>query len=210
MVTAIVTLSTALVFPVIMVILLWPLGLDGLWLNQAASYIPVGVIAFVMLRRTQKTLAPHHATQQSVKVTLAQHEIIKQLASQGDCVIVGRCADILCREMDPLNIFVYADRFSKLARCQSRAEENEHFSEKEMLRKMKKIDKERAAYHELFTEETWGRKESYHLCINTSGREIKTLVPALAEYAKIWFDQKKLPGETQCASRSKNAGDVLK
>ena len=56
---AILTLSTAIVFPLIMVVLLWPLGLDGLWLNQAATYIPVGIIAFCMLRKTQKELAPH-------------------------------------------------------------------------------------------------------------------------------------------------------
>jgi len=55
---AILTVSTAIVFPLLMVALLWPLGLDGLWLNQAATYIPVGIIAFVMLRRTQKELAP--------------------------------------------------------------------------------------------------------------------------------------------------------
>ena len=55
---AILTLSTALVFPLIMVAVLWPLGLDGLWLNQAATYIPVGIIAFFMLRKTQKELAP--------------------------------------------------------------------------------------------------------------------------------------------------------
>lgn len=53
------TVSTAIVFPLIMVVLLWPLGLDGLWLNQAATYIPVSIIAFIMLRRTQKSLAPH-------------------------------------------------------------------------------------------------------------------------------------------------------
>ena len=55
---AILTVSTAIVFPLLMVGLLWPLGLDGLWLNQAATYIPVGIIAFFMLRKTQKTLAP--------------------------------------------------------------------------------------------------------------------------------------------------------
>ena len=54
----VITLSTAIVFPLIMVVVLWPLGLDGLWLNQAASYVPVGVIAFIMLRKTQKDLAP--------------------------------------------------------------------------------------------------------------------------------------------------------
>ena len=55
---AILTVSTAIVFPLLMVVLLWPLGLDGLWLNQAATYVPVGIIAFYMLRKTQKELAP--------------------------------------------------------------------------------------------------------------------------------------------------------
>jgi putative MATE family efflux protein len=55
---AILTLATAIVFPLLMVGLLWPLGLNGLWLNQAATYIPVGIIAFVMLRRTQHEMAP--------------------------------------------------------------------------------------------------------------------------------------------------------
>lgn len=54
---AILTLSTAIIFPLIMVVVLWPLGLDGLWLNQAATYIPVGIIAFFMLRKTQKSMA---------------------------------------------------------------------------------------------------------------------------------------------------------
>lgn len=54
----ILTLSTAIIFPLVMVAVLWPLGLDGLWLNQAATYVPVGIIAFIMLRRTQKELAP--------------------------------------------------------------------------------------------------------------------------------------------------------
>lgn len=98
--------------------------------------------------------------QQSVKVAAAQHEMIRQLALQGDCVIVGRCADVLCRDMNPLNIFVYADRLSK-----------------------------RAKYRELFTEEKWGRKEYYHLCINTSGKEIKTLVSSIAAYVNVWFEE---------------------
>ncbi|MGM9680986.1 MAG: AAA family ATPase [Eubacteriales bacterium] len=134
-----------------------------------------------------RLVAPHPMTQQSVAITVSEHELIKELAQQGDCVIVGRCADIVLREMNPMNIFVYADRQSKLIRCKNRADEKEHFSEKEMLRKMRQIDKERAAYRAMFCEEAWGKKESYHLCINTSGREIKTLIPAVADYVKLWF-----------------------
>ena len=130
------------------------------------------------------------ALQQPVKIAVAQQEMIRQLALQGDCVFVCPCADVLCKDLNPLNMFVYADRLSKLKRCETRADESECLSEKELLRKMKQIDKERAAYRELFTEEKWGRKEHYHLCINTSGKEIKTLVPAIAAYVNIWFEQK--------------------
>ena len=134
-------------------------------------------------------MAHQPAAQYPVKIAVAEHDIIRQLAEQGDCVIVGRCADVVCRDMHPFNIFVYANRLSKLQRCKSRAEKEERYSEKEMLRKMKDIDKERAAYRGLFTEEEMGNIESYHLCVNTSGKEIKALIPALAAYVNAWFGQ---------------------
>lgn len=136
-----------------------------------------------------RLIIPHPATHQPMKIVAAEHELIRQLAAESDCVVVGRCADIVCRDMHPFNIFVYADRASKLQRCRERATINEHFSEKEMLRRMKQIDKERAAYRNLFIEDDWGNKEPYHLCINTSRMNIKALIPAIAEYAKIWFAQ---------------------
>lgn len=135
-------------------------------------------------------VAPPPAKQQAVQVAVAEHETIKQLASEGDCVIVGRCADVILQDRNPLNIFVYADTESKLARCKSRAGESEHFSEKDMLKKIKQIDKERAMYYGLFSEKEWGEKESYHLCINTSNKEIKTLIPGIAAYVNFWFEQK--------------------
>lgn len=133
----------------------------------------------------------HTAPNQSMKVVLAERDVIKRLAAQGNCVIVGRCADILLSDMTPLNIFVYADCASKLERCGKRAATEETLSAREMQKKMKKIDKERAAYRALFTEDRWGNKESYHLCINTSGKEIKRLVPAIAVYAKAWFEEEE-------------------
>lgn len=68
------------------------------------------------------------ALQQPVKVAAAQQELIRQLTLQGDCVIIGHCADILCKDKNPFNIFVYADRLSKLMRCEKRAGENEHYN----------------------------------------------------------------------------------
>lgn len=157
--------------------------------NHVAHVSEKDIRVFYHTTIAHRLVTPHPIAQQSISITVAEHTLIKELAQQGDCVIVGRCADVICREMHPFNIFVYADKLSKLARCEERADKNERLSEKDLLRKMKQIDKERAAYWALFTEEDWGRKESYHLCVNTSGKEIKTLVPAIAEYAKLWFAQ---------------------
>lgn len=125
----------------------------------------------------------------SVQVAVTQQKIIKQFAGQGDCVIVGRCADVILQEFYPMNLFVYADQRSKLARCAQRMPEGENLSSSELLRKMKQIDKDRAAYRGLFTDTQWGRREAYHLCINTSDHEIKALIPPLAEYVSCWFAQ---------------------
>ncbi len=129
------------------------------------------------------------AAQQPLQITAAEQAVIKQLAKEGDCVIVGRGADIILNDIKPMNIFVYADKESKLARCRERAPKGENLSDKEILRNMKQIDKERMAYHNLLSETEWGSKESYNLLINTSGKKIKTLIPGIAEYVKLWFEE---------------------
>lgn len=42
-------------------------------------------------------------------ITSAQNQLMKELASQGDCIMVGRCADVILQDYKPMNIFVYAD-----------------------------------------------------------------------------------------------------
>ena len=162
---------------------------SGLDKNYVAHVSENDIRVFYPATIAHRLIAPHPVMQQPVSVAVAEHELLKKLASEGDCVIIGRCADVVLREQKPLNLFVYADTQSKLARCQQRAEAGETLTERDLLRKMKQIDKERAAYRELFTESDWGKKEAYHLCVNTSGKEIKTLIPALAEYVRLWFGE---------------------
>ena len=53
---------------------------------------------------------------------------------------------------------------------------------------MKEIDKSRADLRKMLADTAWGDKAGYHLMINTSGKEIKSLIPGLAEYARAYFD----------------------
>ena len=49
----ILSLTTALIFPVLFILLLWPLGLNGLWLNLAATSVAGGVLAIVLLKKAK-------------------------------------------------------------------------------------------------------------------------------------------------------------
>lgn len=89
------------------------------------------------------------ASQAQPNLLAEQAKIICELARKSDCVIVGRAADVLTREHSPFNIFVYADTPAKLLRCRERAAADEQLSEREMLRRMKRIDAGRAANYAL-------------------------------------------------------------
>lgn len=126
--------------------------------------------------------------QDATKLLVAEEKIIRALAKKGnDMVIVGRGADVILSNYKPLNIFVYADMDSKLTRCRWRAPKNEALTDKELARKIKQVDTGRARQRKLLTDKDWGDKGSYHLCINTTGTNIKSLVSCVAEFAKCYF-----------------------
>lgn len=120
-----------------------------------------------------------------------QHKIIKELAEKGDCVIVGRGADAILEEYKPFRIFVYAETEAKMARCRSRASADEHLSDRELERKMRQIDKNRADNHDLIASTRWGERTAYDLCVNTTNVNIKEIISPIAEYAKHFFGEKE-------------------
>ena len=120
-----------------------------------------------------------------------QHKIIRGLAEKGDCVIVGRGADAILEMYKPFRIFVYADMDAKIARCRSRASADEHLTDRELERKIRQIDKNRADNHDLISSVRWGDRAGYDLCVNTTNIVIKDAVPAIAAYAEKYFEDKE-------------------
>ncbi len=117
-------------------------------------------------------------------VLVAQQKIIKAIGEKGNCVIVGRSADVILKDYKPFRIFVYADNDSKIARCRARAPEGEHYTDKQMLRRFKEIDGGRKKLHDLLGTHPWGDKANYDLMLNTTNVNIKAIIPALSEYIK--------------------------
>ena len=98
----------------------------------------------------------------------AQSEIILK-AAQGPCVIIGRRADQILRDLsNVVRIFITAkmeDRVKYVC-------ETEHLSPEEAQAKIEDIDKHRAKYYGGLDGMIWGRADNYDLCINVSGTSL--------------------------------------
>ena len=94
-----------------------------------------------------------------------QSKVIRQIASEGDCIFVGRCADYILRDReDVISVFVTADFKDRV----SRVAEYEGISEQSAKEVINKADKTRAAYYDFYTEKKWGVASSYDICLNSS------------------------------------------
>lgn len=121
-----------------------------------------------------------------------QKRVIEGIARLGqDCVIVGRNADVLLKEYAPFNIFVCASLDAKVQRCLERAMAGAELTAREVEMQMRVIDKNRAQTREIISGIKWGARENYHLTVNTTGWEIKELTPAVAEFARRWFEKEQ-------------------
>ena len=105
-----------------------------------------------------------------------QSNLLKELAAKSDCVIVGRCADYILREFNPLRVRLYAELDSRIERCKSRAAQGEKRTDKEIKQKINEIDKSRSKYYQFYTGKKWEDMLNYDICINTTGKDIKKLV----------------------------------
>lgn len=127
----------------------------------------------------------------SSQLLTRQQTLLKEFAQKGNCLIVGRAADVVLEDYDPFRIFVYADLPSKLVRCRHLGPEEESLSDRELERKMKRIDSERARYYSFYGSNPWGDKSNYDLCINTSQYEIKEIIGEIADYIRRWYIVRK-------------------
>ena len=111
-----------------------------------------------------------------------QAKIIKELAEKESCIIIGRCADYILRDRkDVLRLFFYAP----LEDCLVRAHELSGEPEKELLRKIQKIDKYRADYYKYYTGNDWNDTRNYDFCLNTSSMSYEKLIDVVKSYIRI-------------------------
>ena len=95
----------------------------------------------------------------------AQHKIIRKIADEGSCVIVGRSADYILQDYNNLiKIFIYAKKDYKIKRIMKLY--NDTYDEAKKY--IKRSDEKRASYYNNISGLTWGDKDNYDLLIDSS------------------------------------------
>lgn len=116
------------------------------------------------------------------RLFLIQSDVIKRLAQESPCVIIGRCADYVLRDNpNCLNVFIHADLENRIKRATSSY--NLPLAKCDDV--IQKTDKKRATYYNYYTSRKWGRSENYDLCINSSCLGVAKSAEVIVDFAKI-------------------------
>lgn len=100
------------------------------------------------------------------KLFLTQSNVIKKIAAENPCIIIGRCSDYILRdEKKLLRVFLRADLDFRIERFK-KVFPDEH--PKDIGNHILKADKKRASYYSYYTGSEWSSLENYDLIINTS------------------------------------------
>ncbi|MDO4482868.1 MAG: cytidylate kinase-like family protein [Clostridia bacterium] len=108
-----------------------------------------------------------------------QAKIIQDLASEKDCVILGRCSNHVLRGLNNV-ARVYIS--SPIWQCVRNVSEAEGLTAEEAEEKIAKMDKQRADYFKYFTGEMWQDPANYDLCLNTVSLSEEDCVDMIVEY----------------------------
>lgn len=113
-----------------------------------------------------------------------QAKIIRQLAEEESCVIIGRCADYVLKERkDVVSVFVHASK----EYCLMRAKERLGYSDKEVEKYIAKTDKSRAEYYKYHTGNIWYDARNYDLCLDSSKLTDEECIAVIKDYIKNRF-----------------------
>lgn len=114
------------------------------------------------------------------RLFLAESKVIRQFAQQGSCIIVGRCADYVLKDMEDsvINLFIAAHMSFRVRRAievynlpKAKAEEN-----------IVKFDKRRANYYNYHAGQKWGNVMNYDLMLRSDLGGIDHAVKCILAY----------------------------
>ena len=114
------------------------------------------------------------------RIFIAEKNVIDNLAKKS-CVIVGRCADYILKDnKDVLKVFLYSDDENKV----KRAVKYYGLKEKDALKEINKINKERSKHYKFYTNREWNNQDNYDISINVDKYGVEKTAKIICELVK--------------------------
>ena len=99
------------------------------------------------------------------RAIVAQDQVIKKIADEGSCVIVGRAADYVLKDYsDVINVFVYAPEEYRIGRIMEVYGDDYETAKKNI----RHSDEARSSYYKNISGKSWGDRHNYHIMIDGS------------------------------------------
>ena len=130
-----------------------------------------------------RMITPAAYTDQRETIHAIEQRMILQLAFKGNCVLLGRCADVILNtaNIECLNVFIYADELHRAHRVGQLIGSSDPT---EIQKVMRRTDSARRAYYEQFTANRWGDSRNYNLCLDSGLLGYATCVKLICEAAR--------------------------
>lgn len=113
---------------------------------------------------------------------VAQEQIIRKIAENGSCIIVGRAADyILSDYPNVIRIFIHAPKKYRVKKVMEMYGDTENAGRKSIARS----DAARAAYYKGISGCEWGETHGYDLCIDSS-HGVEITAEMIYNYISLW------------------------
>ena len=112
---------------------------------------------------------------------LAQTKVIREVAKEGPCIIVGRCADHVLRECtNKFDFFIHGTIADRIHRIQTHGDYE--ISGKSPEAALEKMDKQRSTYYNYYTGKVWGKCDHYDLCVNAGRLGVQNSADLILTY----------------------------
>lgn len=119
----------------------------------------------------------YHGLPKQDAVFFNMSDLICKLAKSEDCIIMGRCADVILKNnhIPHVSLFINAPFTMRVQRIMA----SKNMDMKHAARFLKKMDKQHKRYYDFYTGEKWGKPDNYDLCVNSASYGLKETVDVI-------------------------------
>lgn len=161
-------------------------------INLAAEQLGIQDMDFEKMKKLEEAIPPlslkfmpfyvfgmNGAKPINNKMFEAESKIVKQLAEDGSCIILGRCADhILKGKQEVYSFYICAND-------EYREKRGHEIYEGKTLYELNEEDGKRGQYYQYYTGNKWGDPTNYNLIINTSDISLEQAADLIINYIEL-------------------------